>query len=116
MEGLIPMFYKAMKKTRIRSQYSVLSPEAAAAAASPSFNIADFYVDPPSTHVFPTSKSEDPGATRAHRRYNSFGGSTPEEWRRTTSAAAAAAAAKSSHGPQLVRFRSQRILSCLTGQ
>ncbi|XP_022929072.1 uncharacterized protein LOC111435769 [Cucurbita moschata] len=112
MEGLIPMFYRAMKKTRIRSQYSVLSPEAAA-APSPSFNIADFYVDPPSTHVFPTSKSEDPGATRAHRRYNSFGGSTPEEWRRTTSAAAAA---KSSHGPQLVRFRSQRILSCLTGQ
>ncbi|KAG7017165.1 hypothetical protein SDJN02_22277, partial [Cucurbita argyrosperma subsp. argyrosperma] len=111
MEGLIPMFYRAMKKTRIRSQYSVLSPEAAA-APSPSFNIADFYVDPPSTHVFPTSKSEDPGATRAHRRYNSFGGSTPEEWRRTTSAAAA----KSSHGPQLVRFRSQRILSCLTGQ
>ncbi|CAK9329479.1 unnamed protein product [Citrullus colocynthis] len=113
MEGLIPMFYRAMKKNRTRRQYSVLSPEAEAKAeaeASLSFNIADFYVDPPSSHVFPNSNSD----ARAPRRYNSFGGSTPQDWRRSRGAAG-----KSSHGPpsqQLVRFRSQRILSCLIGQ
>ncbi|XP_038875434.1 uncharacterized protein LOC120067892 [Benincasa hispida] len=111
MEGLIPMFYRAMKKNRVRRQYSVLSPKAEAEAeASVSFNIADFYVDRPSSHVFPHSKSDG----RAYRRYNSYGGSTPQDWRRT-----GGAEGKSGHGPpqqQLVRFRSQRILCCLTGQ
>ncbi|KAA0032399.1 uncharacterized protein E5676_scaffold1159G00090 [Cucumis melo var. makuwa] len=109
MDGLIPMFYRAMKKNRRRRQYTVLSTKAESEsegeAASLSFNIADFYVDPPSI------KSEG----RGYRRYNSYGGSTPQEWRRS----GVAAGKSRSHGQppeqQLVRFRSQRILSCLTG-
>ncbi|KAI3470274.1 hypothetical protein Pfo_026937 [Paulownia fortunei] len=113
MEGLIPMVYKSLKKNKTRRKYECLS----SGAASHTYNIADFYIKDDHHDYF--SKKQEyviPGPDKVsglrgahHRRYNSVhvigrgrGFALEEE----------AAAAKPK---QLVRFRSHRMLSCITG-
>ncbi|GMY33028.1 hypothetical protein FCV25MIE_28270 [Fagus crenata] len=111
MEGLIPMVYKAIKKTKIRRQYSYLSSETAQ-----SYNIADFYTNNQSqVYMLPNSTERVGGfhtEGSSHRRHKSVGDyavgftSTGENKRMEFAPPAP---------KQLVRFRSLRMLSCVTG-
>lgn len=101
MEGLIPMVYKSLKQNKTRSRYERLSPGAAQAE--------DLYVRGEddngrfarNRYSMPESGGVSGGAR--HRRYNSDKlrgfGSEHDRYR----------------AKQLVRFRSNRMLSCLTG-
>ncbi|KAL5782062.1 hypothetical protein ACOSP7_007091 [Xanthoceras sorbifolium] len=98
MEGLIPMVFKAIKKNRTRRQYECLSSD-----ASRSYNIADFYVNG-QNHVYMNTHSAEKVEERYshHQRHKSVGdlyvgGSPPLVQKK------------------LVRFRSQRMFSCITG-
>lgn len=121
MEGLIPLVFRTIKRTRTRRQYECLS--TAGAAANDTFNIQDFYpngyysssnnmmvVQNDYDYNGDRRKAENMGAEgRRHRRHMSLqveysGGFSPER---------AAAASKSSR--QLVRFKSSRMFSCVTG-
>nr|GLL47862.1 uncharacterized protein LOC109169843 [Ipomoea trifida] len=97
MEGLIPLVFRTIKRTRTRRQYQCLS--SAAAADGGAFNIQDFY---------PNGYYGGGGNMIAQNDYdyNEYsGGFSPER--------GAAAASKSSK--QLVRFKSHRMFSCVTG-
>ncbi|KAL0432841.1 UNVERIFIED_CONTAM: hypothetical protein Slati_2618400 [Sesamum latifolium] len=104
MEGLIPMVYKSLKKTRTRRRYECLS-----AGAAQTYNIQDFctnddYDD--DQYSFSKNKYFMPEGSRVpgfrgphHRRCNSVDVG-PED-----------GACKSK---QLVRFRSQRLFPCVS--
>ncbi|KAL4631790.1 hypothetical protein ACB092_04G003600 [Castanea dentata] len=112
MEGLIPMVFKAFKKNRVRSQYRCLS-----SGGSQSYNIADFYTNSQS-HAYMLPATEKVGGFHTernghHRRHKSVGdyavefSSSGDNMRRMEVAPPA---------PQkLVRFRSHRMFSCVTG-
>ena len=114
MEGLIPMVYKAIKKTSFRRQYSHLSSEAAQ-----TYNIADFYaIDQSHVYKLSSSSTEKIGGlhieSNGHRRHKSAGhfavGFSPAEDTRMEYARP-----PPSPNKQLVRFRSHRIFSCVSG-
>ncbi|KAL0366561.1 UNVERIFIED_CONTAM: hypothetical protein Sradi_3546200 [Sesamum radiatum] len=109
MEGLIPMVYKSIKKTRTRRRYECLS-----AGAAQTYNIQDCCTnDDDDQFSFSKNKYFMPDGGRVpglrgahHRRCNSVdvgrvGSFGPED-----------GACKPK---QLVRFRSQRLFSCVTG-
>ncbi|KAK2641624.1 hypothetical protein Ddye_023387 [Dipteronia dyeriana] len=103
MEGLIPMVFKAIKKNKTRRQYECLS-----SGASQSYNIADFYVNTTTRHS--ADKVEERYAT-PHRRHKSVG-----DFYVGYSSSANGGGVGSPPVPQkLVRFRSQRMFSCVTG-
>lgn len=111
MEGLIPMVYKAIKKTRFRRQYSHLSSEAAQ-----TYNIADFYTDQSHMYMMSSSTEKIGGLhveSNGHRRHKSAGafavGFSPAEDTRTEFAR------PPPNPKQLVRFRSHRLFSCVSG-
>ncbi|PIM99612.1 hypothetical protein CDL12_27892 [Handroanthus impetiginosus] len=108
MEGLIPMVYKSLKKNMTRKQYESLS-----SGAAQTYNIGDFYrKDGADHHYFSNQDYTIPGSepekipglrwTR-HRRCNSA---------QVKGFASKDGAAKQK---QLLRFRSHRMFSCVTG-
>jgi hypothetical protein len=115
MEGLIPMVYKAIKKASFRRQYSHLSSEAAQ-----TYNIADFYAtDQSHVYMLSSSTTEKIGGLHieskgTHRRHKSAGpfavGFSPAEDTRMEYARPPPIPNK-----QLVRFRSHRFFSCVSG-
>ncbi|KAE8022743.1 hypothetical protein FH972_008520 [Carpinus fangiana] len=110
MEGLIPMVYKAIKKTSFRRQYSHLSSEAAQ-----TYNIADFYAtDQSHVYMLSSSTTEKIGGLHiesngTHRRHKSAGFSPAEDTRMEY------ARPPPIPNKQLVRFRSLRVFSCVSG-
>ncbi|KAE8658486.1 Detected protein of unknown function [Hibiscus syriacus] len=110
MEGLIPLVYRTLKKTKTRRRYQCLS----SGAAQP-YNIADFYVhspNPSQTHFYTESNSnsiaEENIGSRGHRRRMSTG-NIPEGNITVTGGS------QTPTGPKLTRFRSTRMFSCVTG-
>ncbi|XP_038680100.1 uncharacterized protein LOC119981138 [Tripterygium wilfordii] len=113
MEGLIPTFFKAVRKNKTRKQYECLS-----AGAAHSFNIADFYINGETGAYTSTGTSNDRKIRTAglkaeringhHRRSNSVGdfsvGFSP-----------GIDGTKKAAQKQIVRSRSHRIFSCVTG-
>lgn len=116
MEGLIPMVYRAIKKHKVRSHYECLS-----SGAAQTYNISDFhltgsqtqarhlYLTPPPPHA--TTDATPREIRGGHRRSHSMAGDfsfgrryelDDQDERRPRK-------------QQLVRFRSTRVLSCLTG-
>lgn len=143
MEGLLPLVYKSIKKSTTRRHYEYLGSGTAAAAAQ-SYNIADFYANGDQVSMTPMKgQYAAPAAAAAqhhhhhhhhemkvsdhgfgnindeenfkgrqefhHRRYKSFsvdyGGSFTPDTNRTGTAPS----------KKLVRFRSHRFFSCVTG-
>ncbi|EYU34243.1 hypothetical protein ABFS82_07G111400 [Erythranthe guttata] len=105
MEGLIPMMYKSLKKSKTRRNYECLSTGAAQA-----YNISDFYVREGDHYVIAgPDKVPGLGGPPHHRRYNSVhvaGGGAARGFEEEEEAA---------KSKQLVRFRSHRMFSCVTG-
>lgn len=107
MEGLIPMVYRSLKKSKTRRRYECLSTGAAQA-----YNIADFYIEPDhdqfSRKQYGTPEPQKVPVSQGphHRRYNSM------HVDHTHGFGSAEDAADSR---QLVRFRSHRLFSCVTG-
>ncbi|XP_061376131.1 uncharacterized protein LOC133318167 [Gastrolobium bilobum] len=112
MEGLLPLVYKAIKKNKTRRQYECLS---SGTALSYNISMAEIY---PQTQGY-ALQNETPIPTQkvphhhhdaekvGHRRYKSVGDfgngfQSPEIFDSTSS-------------KQLVRIRSQRMFSCITG-
>lgn len=118
MEGLLPMVYKSLKKNNTRRKYESLS-SGTAALAQP-YNISDFYVkDDHHDHFrrrdYVTPDTDKVSGLRGahhhhhhHRRYDSV---------HVTGGAAGdfALEAADAKPKQLVRFRSHRMFSCVTG-
>ncbi|EEF29037.1 uncharacterized protein LOC8261699 [Ricinus communis] len=111
MEGLLPLVYKAIKRNRTRRQYECLSSGAAFA-----YNPADFYIsDAETTYTKPSSiimekNNAGTGRSKLHRRsYSSV------EDLSVTGSSRRRTAGASPPRKQLVRFRSQRMFSCVTG-
>lgn len=116
MEGLLPLVYKAIKRNRTRRQYECLSSGGSAAAIPLGYNISMVEIHPQIRqnevphHELSRNHSERVG----HRRYKSvgdFGNGFQQSPIRT----GAAASPPSSSKQQLVRFRSHRMFSCITG-
>ncbi|KAK4387869.1 hypothetical protein Sango_2393500 [Sesamum angolense] len=110
MEGLIPMVYKSIKKTRTRRRYECLS-----AGATQPYNIEEFCTNDDDGDQYSFSKNKYfmpkggtvPGFRGAHhRRCNSVG---------VGHAGSFASDDGACKPKQLVRFRSQRLFSCVTG-
>ncbi|KAL3506977.1 hypothetical protein ACH5RR_032359 [Cinchona calisaya] len=110
MEGLIPMLYKTIKKTITRRHYEYLG---SAAATTQSYNIADFYVND-DHHTMRNRQYADQqkkidgfninaeNSKGDYRRYNSFHVKfSPDN--------------TVAQSKKLVRFRSHRLFSCVTG-
>ncbi|XP_020233477.1 uncharacterized protein LOC109813661 [Cajanus cajan] len=113
MEGLLPLVYRAIKKRKTRRQYHCLSSGAALMNVPefyPQTQGHGYYVQEPSTNSM--QKVVDHHAENiGYLRYNSArefsnGLSSPQQ--RTC-------AARSPASDQLVRFRSQKLFSCLAG-
>ncbi|GAV67156.1 hypothetical protein CFOL_v3_10665 [Cephalotus follicularis] len=117
MEGLIPMFCKAIKKNKTRRQYECLS-----AGAAQSYNMDDLYIngsDQSEGHaahdkykIAYMTPQTDKYSDHHHRRRKSVGdlsGGYPSEYGWATGT-------NSSPTPKkLVRFRSHKMFSCVTG-
>ncbi|KAE9604216.1 hypothetical protein Lalb_Chr11g0068971 [Lupinus albus] len=107
MEGLLPIVYKAIKKNRTRRHYECLSSRDN--ALSYNISMAEMY---PQTqgHVFENQTSKTTQKVIGHRRYQSVpdftnGFSSPQMRNDADSPSL----------KQLVKFKSQRIFSCITG-
>ncbi|OWM84797.1 uncharacterized protein LOC116203699 [Punica granatum] len=119
MEGLIPIVYRAIKRTQTRRQYECLS-----SSAAQTYNIADFY--PASSYGMPDTNAYTNGDLKAvgvgaggrlsngHRRYNSLGDFSFSQDDREFDTGVRMK--KQQQQQQLVRFRSHRMFSCITGQ
>ncbi|PON68440.1 hypothetical protein PanWU01x14_095920 [Parasponia andersonii] len=122
MEGLIPMLYKAIKKSRTRRQYECLS----SGTVSQTYNISEFYVlDGGSSsgvnYSSSSTQSQKNHMKSSHRRHSSlgdyaFGFSTPEN-RINRPEERDVMATTTPRRARLVRFRSHRMFmfSCVGG-
>ncbi|KAK6138611.1 hypothetical protein DH2020_027636 [Rehmannia glutinosa] len=111
MEGLLPMVYKSLKKNKTRRQYQCLS-SSSAVPITHTYNIADFYIKKDDRYVIPgPDKVSAHGGPAHHRRYNSVcvGGSGGRGFGLEEEEVDA------KPKQQLVRFRSHRMFSCVTG-
>ncbi|XP_022866541.1 uncharacterized protein LOC111386309 [Olea europaea var. sylvestris] len=114
MEGLIPMVFKSIKKNGVRRQYKSLS---SVATDKTQYNIADFYTNDNGYY----SKQYEYGGWREPERISGFhaDGSTGRHHRRRYSVgvdySAASELEDSVESKQLVRYRSLRMFSCVTG-
>lgn len=110
MEGLIPMVFKAIKKSKIRSQYECLS---SGKPDQSNYNIADFYVSQNSAHFNEHSsdyaKVEESSHHRRHKSVGDFYGNVGGIHDGGGSGRSPQVA------KQLVRFRSHRMFSCVKG-
>ncbi|KAI4343531.1 hypothetical protein L6164_010869 [Bauhinia variegata] len=109
MEGLLPLFYRAIKKNRTRRQYECLS-----SGTAPNYEMAEFF---PQSQSFVRQTTSTQIVTdlytekNGHRRNKSvgdfaYGFSSPQQIGRN---------AASPTPKHLVRFRSQKMLSCING-
>ncbi|KAL1559226.1 hypothetical protein AAHA92_09591 [Salvia divinorum] len=114
MEGLIPLVYKSLKKSHTRRKYECLS---SGAAAQP-YNIADFYMkdDDRDREYIGRRGSTTPGP------HDMQSGHREAHHRRCSSVVIEGGRGFASDGSapptpkkQIVRFRSHRMLSCITG-
>ncbi|KAJ4833641.1 hypothetical protein Tsubulata_001263 [Turnera subulata] len=107
MEGLIPMVFKAIKRTKTRRHYECLSSD-----SSVNYNVADsYYINEEDTRFKPAIEKHSNTERKTHRRYASVDDMPAGGF----SVADHPAAAASSHPKQLVRFRSHRMFSCVSG-
>ncbi|QCE15006.1 uncharacterized protein LOC114196328 [Vigna unguiculata] len=110
MEGLLPLVYKAIKRNKTRSQYECLS---SGSALNYNINMAQMYPqtqDQILRNQTPPNHHHQDHHKYAHRRHNSvgdFGNGFQSTQMRT--------GVVSSPSNKLVRFRSQRMFSCITG-
>ncbi|XP_059633208.1 uncharacterized protein LOC132275985 [Cornus florida] len=102
MEGLIPIIFRTIKRTKTRRSYECLS-----SGTAQSYNIADFYDTGTHGHMYVAPPPEKMASFHAegnggtHRRHKSLGdGLSPEHMVKSK---------------QMVRFRSHRMFSCVTG-
>ncbi|PIN05111.1 hypothetical protein CDL12_22349 [Handroanthus impetiginosus] len=105
MEGLIPMVYRSLKKKKTRRQYQCLS-----SGAALTYDIQDEDEDHSHHHYYFGRKHREADRVGGahHRRYNSD----------HVMSAFSLASEDDIHAykpKQLVRFRSHRMFSCLTG-
>ncbi|KAI4336421.1 hypothetical protein L6164_014949 [Bauhinia variegata] len=109
MEGLLPLFYRTIKKKKTRRQYECLS-----SGTALNYEMAEFFPQSQS-HVYqttPTQKVADFSAEKKGYRRNksvgdsAYGFSSPQQIRMN---------AASPTPKHLARFRSQRMFSCMTG-
>ncbi|KAL2506178.1 Uncharacterized protein Adt_21799 [Abeliophyllum distichum] len=111
MEGLIPMVFKSIRKNKIRRQYKCLS----SGAADPThYNIADFNTNDYSYY----SKQYEYGGLPEAEKISGFHaeGGGGRHWRHHSVHVDYSAASEDSvKSKQLVRFRSLRKFSCVTG-
>ncbi|ESW09823.1 hypothetical protein PHAVU_009G159100 [Phaseolus vulgaris] len=114
MEGLLPLVYKAIKKTKTRSQYECLS---SGSALSHNISMPEIYPQTqdhtlrnqtPPHKVFHHHHAED--HKPAHRRHNSVG-----DFDNGFQSTQMRTGVVSTSSNKLVRFRSQRMFSCITG-
>ncbi|XP_047172405.1 uncharacterized protein LOC124840397 [Vigna umbellata] len=114
MEGLLPLVFKAIKRNKTRSQYECLS---SGSALNYNISMAEMYPqtqDQILRNQTPTNKvfhrHHEDLHKYAHRRHNSvghFGNGFQSTQMRT--------GVVSTPSNKLVRFRSQRMFSCITG-
>ncbi|KAK7350750.1 hypothetical protein VNO77_09673 [Canavalia gladiata] len=113
MEGLLPLVYKAIKKNRTRRQYECLS---SGTSLSYNINMAEIY---PQTqgHVLPNQTPPTQKVPRhhadhkiGHRRHKSVG-----DFATGFHSPQVRTGPASPSSNKLVRFRSQRMFSCITG-
>ncbi|CAK9149572.1 unnamed protein product [Ilex paraguariensis] len=104
MEGLLPMVLKTIKKNRVRRQYKCLCSD-----ASQSYNVSDLFADqysPGPAMPQPEKVAGFRTESNGHRRHKSvqignyFDGLSQEDTIKSN---------------QLVRLRSRRMFSCVTG-
>lgn len=106
MEGLIPMVYKAIKKNKTRRQYECLS-----SGAARSYNTAEFFINDKRNDMFMTPSSDNIADRKpSHRRYKSV-----EDFSGHFSTVDRRKSVGEPQQKQLVRFRSQRLFSCVSG-
>ncbi|KAK4788700.1 hypothetical protein SAY86_020019 [Trapa natans] len=117
MEGLIPIVFRAIKRTKTRSRYECLSSGAAQA-----YDVGDFRDRAcltPEIHRYAESggKADDAATGRrfstGHRRYNSTGDFMSS---RDVHNFDGDIRQKQRQQQQLVRFRSHKMVSCITGE
>lgn len=126
MDGLIPLVYKAIKRNKTRRHYKVLLPS----DTTQNFNIADFYVD---GYVPQYSNDQMVDHRHSHhRRYKSTGDVFTDyaySYPSSSSMKSIPETSGGGHGgggsgsvsplqkpkPELLRFRSHRMFSCVTG-
>ncbi|XP_020224238.1 uncharacterized protein LOC109806277 [Cajanus cajan] len=103
MEGLLPLVFKAIKKNRTRRHYECLSSGISMAEISMYPQTHD---PTPHAHNHKVPHHNEPHKV-GHRRYKSvedFGSGFQSPQMKTAV-----------DSPKLVRFRSQRMFSCITG-
>ncbi|XVF81074.1 hypothetical protein PTKIN_Ptkin15bG0127200 [Pterospermum kingtungense] len=117
MEGLIPLVYKTLKKNKTHRQYECLS-----SGAAQSYGVADSYVNGQNhSHVYsiPDSTGEknmdylkNITGRNGHRRHKSMGdfsmGCTSVDSMKSDASPTPAV-------PKLMKFRSHKMFSCVTG-
>lgn len=115
MDGLIPMVFKAIKKNKTRRQYECLS-----SGAAQSYNAADFnsniIAHQNSMYVTRSGEKMEPG--HGHRRHKSVGDFYAGYSAANGGGFGGGGGGGGSPPPrakQLVRFRSHRMFSCVTG-
>ena len=111
MEGLLPLVFKAIKKNRTRRQYECLS---SGNALSYNISMAEIYTQSHNQTHQRVDHDHVHAEGIGHRRHKSigdFGNGFFESPQRIRTGVAAG----SSPPKQLVRFRSQRMFSCITG-
>ncbi|CAI9762923.1 unnamed protein product [Fraxinus pennsylvanica] len=112
MEGLIPLVFKSIKKNRIRRQYKCLS---SGATERTKYNIADFYTNDYTYY----SKEYEYGGLSDPEKISDFpaegGGRHHHRRNHSVHVDLSAASEDSVKSKQLVRFRSLRMFSCVTG-
>lgn len=109
MEGLIPLIYKSLKKNKTRRRYECLS-----SGSAQTYNIEDFYTKDDNDagclsrdkYLVPDGDGVPGLHGTRHRRYNSIHVDHVSSFARK----------EDEYMPkQLVRFRSHKLLSCVTG-
>ncbi|KAK9287591.1 hypothetical protein L1049_016026 [Liquidambar formosana] len=107
MEGLIPLVYRKVRRKKTRRQYECLS-----SGTAQSFNVEDFYINDespvymrPSTEKIGGLHAERNGGHRRHKSVGNYSGSAEDMVK----------GASPPRPKQMVRFRSHRMLSCITG-
>lgn len=111
MEGLIPVVYRAIKRSKTRRQYECLS-----SSTAQSYNISDFYISS-QNHAHIESTAEKIAGFHAdgnvHRRHKSVGDYSSQFY--SVEDRVKGAASPPIPPKKLVRFRSHRMFSCVTG-
>lgn len=110
MEGLIPLVYRSLKKSHTRRKYECLS-----SGVTEAYNIADFYVKDEGRYNLGTSGPGDDAAGRRAARHWRSGSMAVDGRDFALEGGGGGGGAPTPSKKQLVRFRSHRMLACITG-